>query len=478
MAKYKCLLCGHIYDEEKEGVKFEDLPDDWKCPMCFAPKNMFRLVEENNDNEAKEEKKEEVKQEEDNNIELKNYLKEYMRDSDEKEKNMSDIHTMAINGKSIISAMGTKLPVVSWNDILILGGQLNKMPLLDDEEVSLRTVIGKNAKKPMVLESPVFVSHMSFGALSKEAKTALAIGTSRVKTAVCSGEGGILPEEFENSYQYIFEYVPNKYSVNDENLKKVSAIEIKIGQGTKPGMGGHLPAEKVTEEIAKIRGKNVNEDVISPSKFEEIKTKEDLKNLVSELRTRSEGRPVGIKIAAGHIEEDLEFACFAKPDFITIDGRGGATGASPKIIKDTTTIPTIYALYRARKYLNEHNESDISLIITGGLRTSGDFAKAIAMGADAVAIGTAAMIAIGCQQYRSCNSGKCPVGIGTQDPELRKRFHVEESSKRLENYFNVVDDELKTFARITGNDDIHKLSNYDIVTTNNDISKYTNIRHI
>lgn len=477
MAKYKCLLCGHIYDEEKEGVKFEDLPDDWKCPMCFAPKNMFRLVEENNNNEAKEEK-EELKQEKHNHIELKNYLKEYMRDSDEKEKNMVDIHTMAINGRSIISAMGTKLPIVSWNDILVLGGQLNKMPLFDDEEVSLKTVIGKKAKKPMVIESPVFVSHMSFGALSKEAKTALAIGTSKVKTAICSGEGGILPEEFENSYQYIFEYVPNKYSVNDENLKKVSAIEIKIGQGTKPGMGGHLPAEKVTEEIAKIRGKNVHEDVISPSKFEEIKTREDLKDLVSELRTRSEGRPIGIKIAAGHIEEDLEFACFAKPDFITIDGRGGATGASPKIIKDTTTIPTIYALYRARKYLDEHNENDISLIITGGLRTSGDFAKAIAMGADAIAIATAAMIAIGCQQYRSCNSGKCPVGIGTQDPELRKRFHIEESSKRLENYFNVVNDELKTFARITGNDDVHKLSNYDIVTTNNDISKYTNIKHI
>lgn len=469
MAKYKCQICGHIYDEEKEGIKFEDLPEDWKCPTCFAPKSMFELVEE--DTTIKE-KDEEPKKEE-----LKNYLREYKRDSDEKEKNMEDIHTMAITGKSIISAMGTKLPVTSWNDILILGSQLDKMPLFDDEEVSLKTVIGKNAKKPMVLESPIFVSHMSFGALSKEAKTALAIGTSRVKTAICSGEGGILPEEFENSYQYIFEYVPNKYSVNDENLKKVSAIEIKIGQGTKPGMGGHLPAEKVTEEIAKIRGKNLHEDVISPSKFKEITDKEDLKKLVSELRERSEGRPIGIKIAAGHIEKDLEFACSAKPDFITIDGRGGATGASPKIIKDATTVPTIYALYRARKYLDEHNE-DISLVITGGLRTSSDFAKAIAMGADAVAIATAAMIAIGCQQYRSCNSGKCPVGIGTQDPELRKRFHIEESSKRLENYFNVVNEELRTFARITGNDDIHKLSNYDIVTTNNEISKNTNIKHV
>ena len=474
MAKYRCQLCGHIYDEEKEGVKFADLADDWKCPMCSTPKSMFELVEDESST-GREIQAEKEKSSNDNKLE--NYLKEYSREFDEVEKNMADIHTMAITGKTIISAMGTKLPVVSWKDILILGGQLNKMPLLDHEEVSLKTVIGKNAKKPMILESPVFVSHMSFGALSKEAKTALAIGTSKVKTAICSGEGGILPEEFENAYQYIFEYVPNKYSVNDENLKKVSAIEIKIGQGTKPGMGGHLPAEKVTEEIAKIRGKKVNEDIISPSKFEEIKTKEDLKALVSELRTKSEGRPIGIKIAAGHIEEDLEFACFAKPDFITIDGRGGATGASPKIIKDATTVPTIYALYRARKYLDEHNE-DISLIITGGLRTSADFAKAIAMGADAIAIATAAMIAIGCQQYRICNSGRCPVGIGTQDPELRKRFNIEESSKRLENYFNVINEELRTFARITGNNDIHKLSNYDIVTTNSEISKNTNIKYV
>ena len=470
MAKYKCQLCGHIYDEEKEGVKFEDLPDNWKCPMCMAPKSMFKKIEDSKTDDKKDEK------ETPKNDSLSNYLREYKRDFDEFEKNMIDIHTMATTGESIISAMGTQLPIISWKDILILGGQLGKMPLLESEKVSLRTVIGKNAKKKMVLESPVFVSHMSFGALSKEAKTALAIGTSKVKTAMCSGEGGILEEEFENSYQYIFEYVPNKYSVNDENLKRVSAIEIKIGQGTKPGMGGHLPKEKVTEEIAKVRGKSLDEDIISPNKFEEINTKEDLRNLVTELRERSEGRPIGIKIAAGHIEEDLEFACFAKPDFITIDGRGGATGASPKIVRDSTTLPTIYALYRARKYLNEHNE-DISLIITGGLRTSSDFAKAIAMGADAVAIATAAMIAIGCQQYRVCNSGKCPIGIATQDPELIKRFNIEKSSKRLENYLKTVNDELRTFARITGNDDIHKLSYYDIVTTNDEIARYTNIKY-
>lgn len=474
MAKYKCKICGYIYDEEKEGVKFSELPDDWKCPMCFAPKNLFEKVEESTV-EASEPKQETISEKSENKLE--NYLKEYSRSSDEVEKKMNDIHTMAITGNSILSAMGTQMPITNFDDILLLGGQLHKMPLFEHESVDLKTVIGKHAKKPMVLETPVFVTHMSFGALSKEAKTALAMGTKKAKTAIGSGEGGILPEEWENAYQYIFEYVPNKYSVTDENLKKVSAIEIKIGQGTKPGMGGHLPGDKVTEEISKIRGKKVGEDIISPSRFEEINTKEDLKQLVDSLRERSEGRPIGIKIAAGHIEQDLEFICFAQPDFITIDGRGGSTGASPKVVKDATTVPTVYALYRARKYLDEHQE-DISLIITGGLRTSADFAKALAMGADAIAIGTAAMMAIACQQYRVCHKGMCPVGVATQDESLRSRLRTEESSKRLANYFHVVNEELKTFARITGNHAIHDLSTYDIVTTNSEISQNTNIPHV
>ena len=470
MARYRCKICGYIYDEEKEGVKFNDLPVDWKCPLCKEPKTSFEKITE--DNQIK--KEENIKKEK---VDLANYMREYERNSDDKEIWMKDIHEMAVTGKSISSAMGTKLPIVSWNDILILGAQLNPMPLLDDEKVNIQTVIGKKAKKPMIIESPVFVTHMSFGALSKEAKIALAKGTSMVKTAIGSGEGGILPEERKNAYKYIFEYIPNKYSVTDENLKNSDAIEIKIGQGTKPGMGGHLPGEKVTEEIAKIRGKSVGESIMSPSKFTEINNKEDLKKLVDYLREKSEGRPIGIKIAAGHIEKDLEYICYAKPDFITIDGRGGSTGSSPKFLKDATSIPTIYALHRARKYLDENN-IDIDLIITGGLRISSDFAKAIAMGADAIAIGTAAMIAIACQQYRVCNTGMCPVGIGTQREDLRGRLKIDACSQRLANYLNVVNGELKTFARITGKDDIHKLSIDDLVTTNREISEYTNISHV
>ena len=238
----------------------------------------------------------------------------------------------------------------------------------------------------------------------------------------------------------------------------------------------HLPGGKVTPEIARIRNKPMGQDVISPSKFPGIDTKEDLKALVSELRRRSDGRPIGIKIAAGRIERDLEYCVFAEPDFITIDGRGGATGASPALIRDATSVPTVYALYRARKYLDSVR-SDIELVITGGLRVSSDFAKAIAMGADAVAVASAAMVAAACQQYRICGSGMCPVGVATQDPELRSRLNIEASARRVANYLKCSTEELKTFGRITGHSNIHDMTVDDLCTINREISEYTNIRH-
>ena len=390
---------------------------------------------------------------------------------------MDAIHEMAVSGKTIIGAMGTTMAMPNWDDILILGAQLNPAPLLDDEPVITTVVIGKNAKRPLIAENPVFVSHMSFGALSAETKVALAKGTAMSGSVQESGEGGILLEEREAANKYIFEYIPNKYSVTDENLRNSDAIEIKIGQGTKPGMGGHLPAEKVTPEIAAIRNKPLGQDIHSPSKFQEIKTKEDLKALVAELRDRSDGRPIGIKIAAGRIERDLEFCVFAEPDFITIDGRGGGTGASPYLLREATSVPTIYALHRARKYLDSVGAKDISLIITGGLRVSSDFAKAIAMGADAVAVGTGALIAAACQQYRICGSGKCPMGIATQDPELRARLKVEAAAQRVANYLNVSLAELRSYARITGHRRLHDLSVNDLCTISSEISEHTDIPH-
>ena len=477
MKKFVCTICGYTYVGE-------NAPKE--CPVCHAPgekfeENGMENVQESGMREEKSSKEEPssldcVEQgDEREPVPSLEYDKSFYR-LDDSCRYMEEIHQMAVTGKSISGAMGTKMSMPSWDDILLLGAQLNPAPLNEEDPITTMTVIGKHAKKPMILESPVYISHMSFGALSKEIKVALAKGSAAAKTAMCSGEGGILPEEREAAYKYIFEYIPNKYSVTDENLRRADAIEIKIGQGTKPGMGGHLPGEKVTEEIARLRGKKQGEDVQSPSKFPELNSKEDLREMVDMLRRRSDGRPIGVKIAAGRIERDLEYCVFAQPDFITVDGRGGATGSSPLFLREATTVPTVYALYRARKYLDSVH-SDISLVITGGLRVSADVAKALAMGADAVAVASAALIAAACQQYRICGSGNCPVGVATQNPKLRERLNVEQAAQRVANYLEVTLEELKTFARITGHGSVHGLCVDDLVTCSREISEYTNIRH-
>ncbi|CUX51141.1 Glutamate synthase [NADPH] large chain [Clostridium sp. C105KSO13] len=434
MAVYKCSVCGTIYDEEKEGVPISELK---QCPVCKQLIEKFIKISDDNDDEQREkhsdkyisdakeaketesveEKIKKKSSEADTDMQDLSYDSRFRRE-DPDSRYMSEIHEMAVTGKSVHAAMGTTMPMPDWDEILILGAQLNPMPLEKNAPVNITTVIGKNAKRPMILAGPVYISHMSFGTLSREAKIALSKGSAMAQTAMCSGEGGILPDEMDAAHKYIFEYVPNKYSDSDKNLKNSDAIEIKIGQGTKPGMGGHLPGSKVTPEIASVRNTPLGQDVISPSRFPGIDTKDDLKALVETLRRRSDGRPIGIKIAAGRIERDLDYCLFAEPDFITIDGRGGATGSSPWLLRDATSVPTIYALYRARKYLDERH-ADIDLVITGGLRVSSDFTKALAMGANAVAVATAGLMAVGCQQYRICGSGNCPMGVATQDRALR-----------------------------------------------------------
>lgn len=474
MTLYRCNVCnvfeydsnkGRSDDGIKSGIHPINFSVDWRCPICRADKTHLKPIEEQKIQPIS------------SPINLGSYLGEWRRQTDEIEKNMHYIHTISATGDSIIEPMRTTKDVISWDQIIIKGAQLAKIPLNKNEEVNTRTVIGPKAKRPLIIETPIIISHMSFGALSKEAKIALAKGSNAVKTAIGSGEGGILKESKANAYKYIFEYVPNKYSVTDSNLKNVDAVEIKFGQSVKPGMGGHLPASKVTEEIGKIRGYPPGIDIVSPSRFEDIQTKDDLLEKVEWLRKKSEGKPIGIKFAAGSIEEDLNVALYAEPDFITIDGRPGSTGAASKFVKDATSIPTIFALYRAKKYFEKEKIKDISLIITGGLRISSDFAKAIALGADAVAIGTAALIAIACQQYRICHTGKCPVGVNTQNPELRKRLKIDISAKKLKNFLKVSTKELEDFARLTGYNDVHKLHIDDLCTINSEISKNTEIMH-
>ncbi len=463
---YICSFCGYVYDEDKEGNPISALTH---CPVCGADVSFFKP-----DPNAAAPRAAVPQQTSPESTPLA-YAHEFAR-RDEGERHMGDIHQMAVQGTNIIEAMGIRKTTPSWDDILILGAQLDPMPLAEHAQIDTTTVIGRRARQPMVLDIPVFVSHMSFGALSKEVKVALARGSAMARTAMCSGEGGILPEERSAAYKYIFEYVPNLYSVTDENLRSADAIEIKIGQGTKPGMGGHLPGEKVTAEIARIRQKPEGIDVISPSTFPGVKTQDDLRQMVSELRECSGGRPIGVKIAAGHVEKDLAVVVYAGADFVTIDGRGGATGASPKLIRDATSVPTIYALHRARTFLDAVG-SDMALVITGGLRVSSDFAKAIAMGADAVAIASAALMAAACQQYKICSSGNCPVGVATQNEELRQRLNTDAAAQRVYNFLRVSAEELKTFARITAHPALRDMSVADLCTASEEVSHHTAVPH-
>ncbi len=472
MTIYRCGLCTYPYDSEKEGTDWDALPADWTCPVCGSKKSAF---EAQKDEPVGTNTAPPAGRAEDT---LESYLDEWRRQTDEVEKHLSDIHEIAITGGSIIEPMRTREPTISWDEILIKGAQLARLPLNKEVPVVTTTVIGPNADEPLVIDTPVYVTHMSFGALSKEAKIALATGSAAVKSAMCSGEGGILPASLAAAHRYIFEYVPNKYSVTDAYLKQVDAVEIKIGQSAKPGMGGHLPGNKVTEEIARVRGFPPGRDIISPACFPEIRDDADLARAVDDLRKRSGGKPIGIKLAAGNIEADMAVALRGGVDFITLDGRAGATGAAPKFIKAAASVPSIFALSRARRFLDEQGATGVSLLVTGGFRISADIAKALAMGADAVAIGTAAMMAIGCQQYRVCASGLCPVGIATQDPELRGRLKTEKSAKRLENFLRVTTAELKDFARLTGNDDVHQLALSDLCTVNLEISNHTPIEHV
>jgi rubredoxin len=262
MTLYRCNVCNHFEYEPDRGNSLTNIhpgtqpsqfPSGWVCPICgsdpthLTPVTDYPVPDDHERSGAE-------------------YLAEWERPSDDLEEYMADIHTMAVTGESIIEPMRTRKPVISWDDILIKGAQIARIPLNEDIAVTTRTVIGPKAQYPLVIETPVYVTHMSFGALSKEVKIAIAKGTAAVKTAMGSGEGGMLPESRQFAYKYILEYVPNRYSITEENLKSADAIEIKIGQSAEPGMGARLPAEKVTAEIAKIRGYPEGTDIISSAR--------------------------------------------------------------------------------------------------------------------------------------------------------------------------------------------------------------------
>ena len=364
-----------------------------------------------------------------------------------------------------------------WNDIQFLPAQLATRPLLDHEAVATKVIIGPNAKKPLEIDIPLFVSDMSFGALSKEAKIALSKGSEMAGTGICSGEGGMLPEEQQSNSKYFYELASAQFGFSWDKLKHVQAFHFKGGQGAKTGTGGHLPGNKVSAEIAAVRGLKEGETAISPAANPNFHTAEDFKDFGNKVREYTGGIPIGFKIAASHIEKDIQFALDAGVDYIILDGRGGGTGSAPTILRDHINVPTIPALARARRYLDKVGATDITLIITGGLRVAEDFAKAMMLGADAIAVSNSALQAIGCLGMRACGSNNCPVGIATQKESLRSRIIINESAKQLHNYFEATNNLIKVVARACGYNDVSKFNEMDLSTYDFEMHKLTGINY-
>ena len=370
-----------------------------------------------------------------------------------------------------VAAMGVPGPELPrWEDLQFITAQLARWPLLDDEPVGTQLVIGPNAKRPLVLDIPILVSDMSFGALSEEAKVALSRGAEMAGTGICSGEGGMLPEEQAESSHYLYELASARFGFNLDLIPHVQAFHFKAGQGAKTGTGGHLPGEKVKGKIAEVRGLPEGTPAISPSRFPDWQGEEDFRRFADEVREVSGGIPIGVKLSAQHIEEDLDSALRMGVDYIILDGRGGATGAAPLIFRNNISVPTIPALARARRHLDRCGRKDITLIITGGLRTPADFAKALALGADGIAVANAALQAIGCLGMRACHTNNCPVGIATQKEHLRARLQIDHSAQRLNRFFRASVDLMKVLARACGHRRLNEFCLNDLTTWKRDMA--------
>ncbi|CAN5885636.1 glutamate synthase-related protein [soil metagenome] len=377
-----------------------------------------------------------------------------------------------------VDAMGVprdQLP--SWDDIQILPAQLHRPPLLDNHAVGTDVVVGPNAKRPLRLAIPLIVSDMSFGALSASAKVALASGAELAGTGICSGEGGVLPEEQQANTRYFYQLASARFGFSWEKVGASQALHFKGGQGAKTGTGGHLPGAKVSLRIAEVRGLKVGEPAISPARFPEWTETHQIREFAAEVRERTGGIPVGYKLSAQHIEKDIDAALEVGVDYIILDGRGGATGAAPTIFRDNISVPTIPALARARRHLDRSCRGDVTLIITGGLRTPADFVKALALGADAVAVSNAALQAIGCIAMRACHTNNCPVGIATQKPHLVSRLVVDKSARQLANFFAASVELMQVMARACGHDHLSGFSPDDLTTWKREMSDLSGVAY-
>ncbi|MBX2797054.1 MAG: Rieske 2Fe-2S domain-containing protein [Myxococcales bacterium] len=377
-----------------------------------------------------------------------------------------------------VSAMGvSRQELPTFDDLQLLTAQLHRLPLMEDEAVQTELVIGPRAAKPLRLQIPIFVSDMSYGALSEEAKVALATGAQQAGTGICSGEGGMLPEEQAANQRYLYELASGRFGWSLDKVRGVQAFHFKAGQGAKTGTGGHLPGHKVTGKIAAVRGLQVGQAAISPPRFPDLSTVADYRRVADEVRDVSGGIPIGFKLSAQHVELDVDFALDAGADYIIMDGRGGGTGAAPDLFKKNISVPTMAAIARARRHLDQRGAHDVTLIATGGLRTEADFVKGMALGADGVAVANSALQAIGCLGMRACHTNNCPVGIATQQSHLRARLQVAASAKQLANYLRATTELMCVLARACGHRRLADFAIGDLTTFKREVAYLTGVAY-
>ncbi|WP_069943344.1 FMN-binding glutamate synthase family protein [Pseudomonas putida] len=396
---------------------------------------------------------------------------------------IQEIQRAAETGIYDIRGGGTKRRVPHFDDLLLLGASVSRYPLEGyREKCGTDVVLGNRfAKKPIHLKIPVTIAGMSFGALSANAKEALGRGATIAGTSTTTGDGGMTPEERGQSQHLVYQYLPSRYGMNPDDLRKADAIEIVLGQGAKPGGGGMLLGMKVTERVAGMRTLPIGVDQRSACRHPDWTGPDDLAIKIAEIREITDWeKPIYVKIGASRPYYDVKLAVKAGADVIVLDGMQGGTAATQEVFIEHVGIPILPAIPQAVQALQEMGmHRKVQLIVSGGIRNGADVAKAMALGADAVAIGTAALIALGDNHprldselkkigsaagfYDDWQNGRDPAGITTQDPELAKRLNPEEAGRRLANYLRVLVLEAQTMARACGKSHLHNLDPEDLV---------------
>ncbi len=396
---------------------------------------------------------------------------------------IEDIQIKARLGRYRITGFSLHKRIPRLDDLTFLPATMTRLPLEGyREKCETKTILGAyhGCTHPVELEIPIYFTSMSFGALSWNAKAALGRAATRLGTCTCTGEGGMLPEERQESARLVYQMTPSRYMLDLEHIRQADAIEMVVGQGAKPGTGGVLLGAKVADRVAEMRTLPKGIDQRSAVRHPDFLGADDMQVKLEELRIATDNRvPIFVKMGATRVKEDVKIAAKTGADVIVVDGMEGATGASPEILLDHTGVPTIAAVASAREALEEMGlYGHVNLVVSGGIRNGVDAAKALALGADAVAIGTAALIALNCNaplfvdDYKAlgtepgrchhCHTGKCPVGITTQDPELVERLEIEAAAERVANFVNSMVMEMTLLAKACGKGDVHNFEPEDL----------------